>query len=173
MDDGYYRVLISQDRDQTFITLAQYKGDYLDYLQGEPATNEAFLRMFLFGPYCTFVPHDMESFGSEISELLTYAGASALEAFERTSVVEPDHRPNQLGVPGGLQVPDDVGTLNSSFQSWWSAVTVRVEPLLKKQSKQRSSGVPHPKLVQIWIFPDSVSRRRINHNRACNAKLAE
>ena len=107
----YSRTLISQDRDQIFITLAQYKGEYLDYLQGKPATNEAFLRMLLFGPYNTFVPHHMESFGNEISELLAYGGASALEIFER----ERDHRPNHVGVPGGLQASDDVGKLEKQL----------------------------------------------------------
>lgn len=111
----YSRILISQDRDQIFITLAQYKGDYLDYLQGKPATSEAFLRMFLFGPYNTFVPHHMESFGNEISELLTYAGASAVEAFERRSEVEPNHRSNHVEVPGGLQVSDDIGKLEKQL----------------------------------------------------------
>lgn len=125
----YSRVLISQDRDEIFITLAEYKDQYLDYLRGKPATDEAFLRMWLFGPYRIKSAHHMESFGSEISELLSYVEASALNAFGRTSTAQSDRSSDDAKPLQAVQVSTNVGKLEQQLS--------KMEVSNKQESSER------------------------------------
>ncbi|ERF73709.1 hypothetical protein EPUS_00963 [Endocarpon pusillum Z07020] len=103
------------DRDEIFITLAENKNQYLDYLHGKPATDEAFLRMWLFGPYRIKSADHMENFGSEISELLSYAEASALDAIGRTPTAQSDHFSDDAKPLRAIQVSTNVEKLGQQL----------------------------------------------------------
>jgi hypothetical protein len=110
------RVLVSQGCHQIYITIAQYTSQYLDYLQGGSATREAILRMFLFGPYHINFPEEMRAFGSQITELLTYATKSTVETFERTLREQsPESSSDASQSPQGVGTIDDVEELEQSL----------------------------------------------------------
>ncbi|RAL03730.1 uncharacterized protein BO80DRAFT_268743 [Aspergillus ibericus CBS 121593] len=54
------RILLSQDRHEIFITVAEYDDKYLDFLDGNPGPDRAFLRMHEFGPWNTQSVKDMK-----------------------------------------------------------------------------------------------------------------
>jgi hypothetical protein len=111
------RVLISQGWHEIYITLAQYQSEYLEYPQGKPATKEAFLHMWLFGPYRTNIPEEMRDFGSQITELLTYASKSALETFKRALRDQSRDSFDGPESPQGVGVFDDVEELEQPLQT--------------------------------------------------------
>lgn len=111
------RVLVSQDRDEIFITLAQYHRDYVNYLQGKQATKGSFLKMWLFGPYKINQPLQMRILGTQISELLNYVGKAALEAFEQTPKAQFDHLSDDQDSPGGFELSDGVEEIEHKFSN--------------------------------------------------------
>ncbi|PYI29013.1 hypothetical protein BP00DRAFT_427913 [Aspergillus indologenus CBS 114.80] len=54
------RILLSQDRHEIFITVARYDDKYLDFLDGKPGPERAFMRMHEFGPWDTQSITDMK-----------------------------------------------------------------------------------------------------------------
>lgn len=62
------RLLVSQDRHQIFLTLAQFDADYVDYIcdntaASMPPTQPSFLQMREYGPFDTVIDSHMKSLG--------------------------------------------------------------------------------------------------------------
>jgi hypothetical protein len=77
------RILISQDRNELYITIAEYTKNYVHYLKkpgeglAKTASNETpFLTMTCYGPFVTCDHEHMEAFGASVRLLVAHATSS-------------------------------------------------------------------------------------------------
>lgn len=76
------RMLISQDRHEIFVTLANYGRDYVDYLQN-PGSNQAYMEMQEYGPY----PTDSASNMRELAKIISYHAFAFRYDYQKNSPV--------------------------------------------------------------------------------------
>lgn len=57
------RILISQDRDEIFVTIASYSAEYVQFLRGTGAAHQDFLTLQEYGPWLIYSRKDMRQFG--------------------------------------------------------------------------------------------------------------
>ncbi len=56
--------MLSQDRHEIYLTIAEYDAAYVRYATGvDPTSARSFLRMTQYGPYVVSDPSDMSKFG--------------------------------------------------------------------------------------------------------------
>jgi hypothetical protein len=68
------RVLISQDHDEMYVTIAEYKANYIGYLKNQVEfENAGFLLMTTYGPFMTTNSGHMAWLGAILRVLLPYA----------------------------------------------------------------------------------------------------
>jgi len=68
------RILISQDHDEIYVTLAEYKVSYISYLKNRvDVDNKGFLVMTTYGPFVTINSKHMAWLGGILRVLLPYA----------------------------------------------------------------------------------------------------
>lgn len=73
---SYSRILISQDHNEIYVTIAEYERAYLKYLCNKvPFEQAGYLTMHRFGPFMTQVKSNMEKLGGFLKVLLPYAEA--------------------------------------------------------------------------------------------------
>lgn len=71
------RIHVSQDRQEIFLTFAEYDDDYLAYLNDKTprSTAPSFLTMHQYGPWDTENPSDMAKLGPILLAIALYADA--------------------------------------------------------------------------------------------------
>ena len=57
------RIIISQDRQETYISVAKYNDDYINYLQTGDVSSDPFMMMYEFGPWNIDSPSAMAELG--------------------------------------------------------------------------------------------------------------
>ncbi|PYH38808.1 uncharacterized protein BO87DRAFT_350287 [Aspergillus neoniger CBS 115656] len=68
-----HRLIISQDRHEIYISVAEYDDNYIDYLQTGQTRNNPFLVMHQYGPWDTLNPDAMDDLGPIILALTAIA----------------------------------------------------------------------------------------------------
>lgn len=68
-----HRLIISQDRHEIYISVAEYGNDYIDYLQTGQTHNDPFLVMHQYGPWDTLDPDAMDNLGPIILAITAIA----------------------------------------------------------------------------------------------------
>lgn len=57
------RLLVSQDRHEIYVTIAEFDADYINYICGRESINRSFLNMQDYGPFRTDKRNHMSAFG--------------------------------------------------------------------------------------------------------------
>lgn len=121
------RVLLSQDRHEIYVTLAEYTKNYVLYLQDEVHFKEAgFLRMQVYGPFKTNNRGHMSWLGAILRTMLPYAAeyrpsqplsASKLRTPSRGIVPDADARVGRRDARHADDPQERGGSLPSSTSS--------------------------------------------------------
>lgn len=72
---SHRRIHIAQDRNDVFVTIAEYDGSYLDYLNNKTSSSHSFLRMHQYGPWNTLNASDVRDLGAVLLAISLRADA--------------------------------------------------------------------------------------------------
>lgn len=93
-------MLLSQDRQEIYVTIADYTESYVDYLYGKGEFEDAeCLRMQMFGPFFTDDPSHMAYLGAVLRKLLPFAADYSLAhhvTSQRHRAAPPEGQPEAL-----------------------------------------------------------------------------